>query len=270
MAWQLIFTSAPRTLTAGQSGYGTVARSADLREALIQRLEQLSYFEHWTPSAAETPPVICAYRILDLRGAKFHVLTRIQDAGLDFTHRTNHLAHHLVFGPEELARLPSPAVILRYWPGWRGAWREEPRWLTPGDSASLAQLPRTMALPAQTWQKVTGDAGSAAALLERTVASGCYLICDATEQQLLLELFAESLELLDPEGQVPAQKWQLPFTTCLQTADYLGEFRWRAIIDGSPASLQTQSNSSAPWLPLSGMRARQRAGHPGSTRAGAA
>ena len=46
MAWQLIFTSAPRTLSAGQSGYGTVARSADLREGLAQRLEQLSYYGH--------------------------------------------------------------------------------------------------------------------------------------------------------------------------------------------------------------------------------
>ena len=76
MAWQLIYTSAPRTLSAGQSGYGTVARSPDLREALIQRLEQLSYYHH---SAADPkgarPPAICAYRVIDLRGAKYHVLT---------------------------------------------------------------------------------------------------------------------------------------------------------------------------------------------------
>jgi hypothetical protein len=81
MAWQLIYTSAPRTLTAGQTGYGTVARSLDLRDALIQRLEQLSYFQHGD-NRVTTPPVIHAYRIIDLRGAKYHVLTRLVDAGL--------------------------------------------------------------------------------------------------------------------------------------------------------------------------------------------
>ena len=129
-----------------------MARSPDLREALTQRLEQLSYFEHWTGSATErVPPVICAYRIVDVRGAKFHVLTQIQDAGLDFTRRTNHLAHHLVFAPEELAGLPSPALIFLEWQGWRATWNEEPRWIHPKEAADLAQLPRSMALPAANW-----------------------------------------------------------------------------------------------------------------------
>ena len=40
MAHQLIYTSAPRGLQAGRSGYCTVAHSRDLRERLILPLEQ--------------------------------------------------------------------------------------------------------------------------------------------------------------------------------------------------------------------------------------
>ena len=75
MPRQLIYTSAPRGLTPGQSGYCTVARSRDLREALIPRIEKLSYY---TPEAnGGAGAVICAHRILDLRGTHFHVLSRI-------------------------------------------------------------------------------------------------------------------------------------------------------------------------------------------------
>lgn len=246
MPSQLIFTSAPRTLTAGQSGYGTVARSMTLRDALVQRLEQLSYYEHPAPASASAsaPSVICACRMLDLRGTKYHVLTRIQDAGLDFTSRTNHLAHHLVFEPHELAALPSPALILRHWDGWRSAWSEEPRFLDDSDWGNLAQLPRAVPLPARTWQQTTGDAGSAAALVDRACAAGCFLICDPGHESHLLDLFAESLQVLDPDNTASARQWQIPFTTCLQTEDRPGEFRWRGCPTGSAALLAAQRTTS--------------------------
>jgi hypothetical protein len=234
MAWQLIYTSAPRTLSAGQSGYGTVARSVDLREALGQRLEQLSYYSHPTGG---TKPVICACRLIDLRGAKYHVLTRILDAGLDFTSRTNHLAHHLIFTPEELVALPSPAIFFQHWDGWRSEWREEPRLLDGSDWGNLSALPTKTLLPAARWQENTGDAGRAAALVERPYAEGCHLVVEPGNSPLLLGLFAESLELLDPGGRSSAKRWQVPFTTLLQDQDNPADFRWRGC-----------ESDSAPWL----------------------
>ena len=233
MAWQLIYTSAPRTLTAGQTGYGTVARSEHLREALIQRLEQLSYFQHGD-NRATTPPVIHAYRILDLRGAKYHVLTRLVDAGLDFTNRTNHLAHHLIFTPEELATRPSPALIFLHWAGWRNSWTDEPRFLDAGDWLGFDDLPRAAALPAENWSRLTNDAARAAALLTRPAASGCQLACEPGQENEWLALFAESLQLLDPEKKSPAQRWTFPFTTHLQEQDQPNDFRWRGGEPGSP------------------------------------
>jgi hypothetical protein len=255
MAWQLIFTSAPRTLSAGQSGYGTVARSADLREGLAQRLEQLSYYAH-VAGVASRQPVVCAYRILDLRGTKYHALTRIQDAGLDFTHRTNHLAHHLVFAPAELPTLPPPTVIFQQWDGWRADWRGEPRLLEASDWGNFSQLLRKIPLPAQAWQRTTGDAGSAAALLERPCVNGCYLLAGTEEETPLLALFGESLQLLDPAGQSPDKLWQHPFTTLLQAEDQPADFCWRgcapdlAALRGNDAPVIVAATLRPPTGPL--------------------
>ena len=118
MPKQLIYTSAPRGIVPGQSGYCTVARSDEMREALILRLEQLSYYQHLSLSGGTERP-ISAYRIVDIRGTRYHVLSKIQDAGLDFTGRTNFIAHHLVFEPKEIGGFPSPPLILRDWPDWK-------------------------------------------------------------------------------------------------------------------------------------------------------
>ena len=111
MPQQLIYTSAPRGLVAGRSGHCTVARSTAMREALMLQLEKLSYYQHLSLSGGQERPIYSC-RIVDIRGSQYHVLSRIQDAGLDFTGRTNFLAHHLVFTPEEIRRLPSPPVIM--------------------------------------------------------------------------------------------------------------------------------------------------------------
>lgn len=253
MAWQLIYTSALRTLVPGQSGYGTVARSADLREALVQRLEQFSYYQHSAAAPSQTTPpspVVCAYRALDFRGSRYHVLTRIQDAGLDFTNRTNHLAHHLVFEPAELASLPPPAVILARWNGWRRRWEESPRFLEDADWGDLRTMPRSVPLPAAGWQRVTGDAGSAAALVLRPLALGCNLLCPAGEETTLLGLFAESLQLLDPNGWQPVKLWGHPFTTFLQAEDNPADFLWRGCVEGTPGALMIQRTSDGSLVPL--------------------
>ena len=112
MPQQLIYTSAPRGIVAGRSGHCTVARSATMREALMLQVERFSYYQHLSLSGGQERPIF-ACRVVDLRGSRFHVLSRIQDAGLDFTGRTNFIAHHLVFTPEEVQQSASPPVILR-------------------------------------------------------------------------------------------------------------------------------------------------------------
>lgn len=245
MPSQLIYTSWPRGIAPGQSGFCTVARCSEMRDALVQRLEQLSSYHHlaFGANAPSANPLICAYRILDIRGTKYHALTRIQDAGLDFTGRTNHLVHHLVFEAFEVAAMPSPAAIFRFWNGWRTAWKEEPRLLGDNDKGNLNQLsaPR---LPAAGWQQFTGDAGRAAALLESECLNGCFLLGQPGGELQLLELFSESLQLLDPEGRSPIKTWPYPFTTFLQAEDNPADFRWRGCWAGSPGHQAATRNGA--------------------------
>jgi hypothetical protein len=255
MSWQLIYTSAPRGLLSGQSGFCTVARSADLREALVQRLEQISSYHYLRVAEAATAkrnPAISAFRLLDLRGAKYYVLTRILPCGLDFTARTNHLAHHLVFQPDELAELPSPAAILRRWPGWMASWQGEPRLLAQLDPAELAAARKTF-LPAQTWARLTGDGGRAAGLLESECVRGCYLLCPPGSEDQLLEMYCETLELLNFNGQFPLRPWRHPFTSFLQAEDNPNDFQWRGCQENTPAYKQALTRS-APIIALRSVR----------------
>lgn len=239
MPWQLIYTSASRGLTPGQSGFCTVARSRHMREALVGRIEQISAYNHLITVATRpaTAPRIHAYRILDLRATRYHVLSRIVDAGLDFTRRTNHLAHHLIFEAHEIARLPSPAVILGRWDGWLNSWSGAPSLLEDHVAAGLEKLPRSVPLPAEAWRLSTGDAGRAAALLDPEYLAGCHLLTGPGSESPFLDLLAETLQLLDPDGRNRARCWRYSFTTFLQGEDNPADFRWRGCWHGTPAQL---------------------------------
>ncbi len=235
MPQQLIYTSAPRGVIAGRSGHCTVARSAAMRDALMLQLEKLSYYQHLSLSGGQERPIYCC-RALDLRGSRYHVLTRIQDAGLDFTGRTNFVAHHLIFTPEEIRLFASPPVILRAWSGWVNSWAKDPELFENENWSSLASLP-TASAPAITWQQLTGDAPNGYGLLE--VRSGVAFRVDNITDDRVLTLFGESLELLelrDPRRDFRASRWQFTFTTSMQEQDNPADFRWRCLHSDNPAA----------------------------------
>jgi len=252
MPQQLIYTSAPRGLVAGRSGHCTVARSAVMREALMLQLEKFCYYQHLSLSGGQERPIF-ACRVVDIRGTRFHVLSRIQDAGLDFTGRTNFIAHHLVFTPEEIRQNTIPPVILRDWPGWVKSWTKEPQLLENEDWSGLAALAGKTSVPAQTWQRVTGDAVNGYALLE-TRAGASFRVDDQTDETVL-ELIAESLELLevrDCRKDFRATAWQYTFTTSMQEQDNPADFRWRCIHFDNPAANRF---ATPDCRPLSAVRA---------------
>lgn len=235
MPQQLIYTSAPRGVVAGRSGHCTVARSAAMREALMLQLEKLSYYQHLSLSGGLERPIYSC-RIVDIRGSRYHVLSRIQDAGLDFTGRTNFLAHHLIFTPEELRQFPSPPVILRGWSGWVKSWTKEPQLLEAEDWSGLTGLLGSVSVPATNWQQVTGDAVNGYGLLDAR-AGIAFAVDNLTENQILA-IFAESLELLelrDPRRDFRATAWQHTFTTSMQEQDNPADFRWRCLHSDNPA-----------------------------------
>jgi hypothetical protein len=236
MPQQLIYTSAPRGIVAGRSGHCTVARSALMREALMLQLEKLCYYQHLSLSGGQDRPIF-AYRIVDIRGSRFHVLSRIQDAGLDFTGRTNFIAHHLVFSPEEIRQNAIPPVILRDWAGWVKSWTQEPQLLENEDWTALTALADKTMVPAQTWQRVTGDAVNGYGLLE--ARAGASFRVDDQPDETVLELIAESVELLevrDPRRDFRSIAWNFTFTTSMQEQDNPADFRWRCIHSDNPAA----------------------------------
>ena len=254
MPQQLIYTSAQRGLVAGRSGHCTVARSTAMREALMLQLEKLSYYQHLSLSGGQERQIYSC-RLLDIRGSRFHVLSRIQDAGLDFTNRTNFLAHHLVFTPEEIRQFPSPPAILRSWSGWVKTWNQDPQMLENEDWSSLMNISGTVSVPATTWQQVTGDAVNGFGLLE--ARSGIALRVDNLSEDQILTLFAESLELLelrDPRRDFRVTAWQYTFTTSMQEQDNPADFRWRCLHSDNPVS----NRSAGPdCRPLSEVRAQK-------------
>ena len=175
-------------------------------------------------------------------------MTRIQSCGLDFTARTNHLAQHLVFQAEDLPRLPSPAAILRHWTGWLASWEGEPRFLGSLSIEAFLCVPAP-SWPARNWRELTGDAGRAAGLLETDQGRGCYLVCPPGSEPRLLDLFGESLQLLDPIGKFPSRPWLHPFTTFLQGEDVPSDFQWRGCQEDTPAHEQARRRL-APLLTL--------------------
>ncbi len=232
MARQLVFTSAPQGLTPGRTGYCTVARHRDLRERLASVLESLSVYPNdWKPA-----PVICAFRVVDVGGTRFPVLSRLVNAGQDYTNRSRFLAHHLALDPEETAGAPPPAEIFRRWPGWLNHWEGPPRWFEEKDEVDLTKMRGSIppALPAETWARLAGDAGRAALLVEGTQPAGRVLRCPVEFEGELLGLMCEASSLLPP-----TEWWRASFTTCLQPSDASTEFRWAVIRAGSLTEAMT-------------------------------
>lgn len=149
MAHQLIYTGAPQGLQAGRSGNCTVARSRGLREGLILPLEQASTYTHLVLLGQEATvrnPTIHLYRRLLFSGTEYRILSRIVDAGADHTGRSNFLSHHLIF-KDEWRGLPSPAAILRYWPGWQDRWDAPPGYIDNLSSDEFKALGQSGELP---------------------------------------------------------------------------------------------------------------------------
>jgi len=241
MAWQLIYTSAPRSLEAGRSGFGTVARHRAISPLLVSAIERASQFSRLPGTDAGR--VIFCHRIVAVAGGRFHVLSAIRDAGADYTGRTNHIAHHLIVDPREIAQLgpdgPSPADVLLAMK-WVTSWNEPPRFLEVSDEVALSAI-RPQA-NGSAWEQVAGSANQAGLLATGDASRGAYVIQPVSTD--LRAVYAESLRL------IPDRLWQITFTTSLQPSDEPADFRWIGIEERSPLRVQSES-SGRPVLDLS-------------------
>ena len=114
MAHQIIYTSVPRGLAPGSKGYCTVVASNGMAPALQRQLESLSQYSHiYPPNTANDAlnPTNFQYAKASFGGKQLCVLSRVSDAGLDYSRRSNLLAHHIALEPDE-CNVSGPAALI--------------------------------------------------------------------------------------------------------------------------------------------------------------
>ena len=244
MARQLVFTSTPQGLEPGRSGYCTVARHKDLRHRLVRELERLSVYD-FGQQTGSTRSDICIFRKMPLGSEEYYVLTKICDAGLDYTNRTNYLAHHLVLDGFEIATCPSPAEIFLNWNGWLRTWTDGPRYFGEEEAVSLTACKSSNLIPCQGWLQMTNDPGNAASLVSPDMIKPIVVEGKPESANTLLTLFAESSALL----KISLDAWDFSFTTFLQGNDDTKTFSWIGIT-GQPAGEKLKQGGLKNYLDL--------------------
>ena len=170
MSYELLYTSAARGLKPGSQGFCVVVSTQGLATNLADRLESLSGYRHVFPAQdaqAALNPIVWSHLRLSVAGRTYHVLSRIAAAGLDYTQRSNKIAHHIALETAELNAAGPAALLLA--PGFMATdWDGQSRLLPQGRSA-----PAVTTAPAvcRGWQAATGDAGWGGVLAESAAGS---------------------------------------------------------------------------------------------------
>ena len=239
MAYQLIYTSVRRGLIPGRSGYTVAARHRQIRERLVSEIERGSGY---TYAKKGQSPKIYAHRKFDISGVLYHVLTRIVDAGSDYTGRTNHLAHHLICEDDELKNCGATPAEILYGYDWLDRYEEEPRYFDDKEIVNVSKYAGKIKLPASNWKNIRGNAGDAALLVdnEGKVKSSIVVTNSDQSSQLnpLLPLIAESSQLI---GLGTVNSSAVTFTTYFQEGDSMADFDWIGCGDDN-AILQKPTN----------------------------
>lgn len=246
MVYELIYTSAPEGLQPGSRGFCTVAATADLPRTLMSRLESLSGYRHVYPphdERADLNPVVYSHLRVSADGQVYHVLSRIAASGLDYTKRSNKLAHHLALAPQDLGTA-GPAWLLSQAGLWRREWTKKPHLLPerhrlPDASCGADACP--------TWVELTGDATWARILAEsvgRRDAAGVSLIFRPGMDSL--GLVREALNLLPPQD-----RWNVTFSTYYTQLPPWVDCDWRFLLEGSPEAALARRASRGLIIDLS-------------------
>lgn len=218
MSFQYLHTSAKRGLEPGKSGFCCVARDRALPPDLIAELESQS---RYTTDENGEPPLILRHRIAKLRSGVYHILSRIQESGTDYSKRNNHLAHHLILPAEEAPGLPNPAAILLNWSGWRTQWDEPPRILEAFEAFSLQDMESFWAT--QNIPEKFEPISEGKTLIKRVFK------ISLQEERALIEHIRRTINSLPAD-----QRWAHPFTSCLLPTDQPQDYSWSGQLPSLP------------------------------------
>ena len=201
--FKLIYTSVPQGLVQGRSGFTTVAMTEGFPSNLITLVENLSGYRNVfppdNPNAARNP-VNCTYFRQRFGNTDYCIVSRIAYHGLSYTGRSNTLAVHMLFTPDEMGSLGfSPAQLLQ----------SDGNFEWSGEVGLLPVAPKLTHMPVasregSTWQRLFGD-GAWARLMawkfRHERSKPVFIAFDpmVTVHQELMSLLAEVSAWLTPE-----------------------------------------------------------------------
>jgi len=232
---ELIFTSSSRGLQVGKSGFCTVAATAGMTPGLIRMLESLSGYRHLfapgTPEAKKNP---IAYSYVKAKvGNDFrYVLSRVKDCGVDYSGRSNKIAHHLSLQSNRQASSPTRTLLEKKF--------FVDQWEKPAANLPPRALPGKYSKPSPCsyWQKVTGDAGWAGELIESCQMNKIvYLIVKPSTP--VMGLIHQAISLLPAD-----QQWQYTFCTFYRQMPPNVDCQIRCVIQNSPEIELTRQSSN--------------------------
>lgn len=235
MIQELLYTSAPKGLKPGSRGFCTVLSTSGMPAPIATALESLSGYRPVYPPGdpqAKLNPVVYSHLKMSLGGRRSDVLSRVADYGLDYSQRTNKIAHHLVVDSND--RPPAgPAWLLAHPDVMRTNWEGEPH-IVSGER----QLPngKSEIRVCSHWKEMTGDAGWAGVLAESFLKKPdqpAYIVFSPGMN--LLPLIEEALALL------PASKrWDVSFSTYFTKVPNGVTCNWRCVLADSPEAKESR------------------------------
>ena len=228
MSLELLYTSAPQGLKQGSRGFCTVISTAGMPINIAQKLESLSGYRHLYPPndpQSNRNPVAYSHFRFQVGGRTVSLLSRIADYGLDYSQRTNKIAHHIVAettpacGPAAL--MASPGVMRTQWDG---------QCETLATGPNLPQLASSPEV-CESWERIAGDAGWGGVVANAWMQPSnkpTWIVFSEEQSSQMLNLIAESIAILPPP-----KRWQATFSTYVTTLPPDIDCRVRCVVAGS-------------------------------------
>ncbi len=210
MIFELIYTSVPKGLKPGSSGYTTVACTEGMPAKYVSLCESLSGYIHLYADLNDPNyrlnPVAYSHYKFSVNNEKISVLSRVSSSGADYSGRANKIAHHIVVLQDE-QHLIGPAALMNQ-PGlFVDEWNREPQILPKGRIAFPENEIKSYF--AEEWENVLGDAGAAGVLAQKILDNDktpAFILFEPGTN--LLQLIIEAMDLLPLE-----QQWATTFNT---------------------------------------------------------
>ncbi len=224
MSFEIVYTSSQRGLNSGATGFCTVAATTGIPRLLQEKLESLSGYQHQHKPGSNRNAVSFCCQAVRVQQETYVVLSRVADAGTDFSGRSNKIAHHLALSLNEVRSANcSPTMLLADEKFWYTKWSREPEWL-PVD-----RMPKPVPsdrISGNMWKKTFGDAGWAG-IVARSVANDFEpVFAIIPETCNALGLVHEALQ------QLPLRMhWKVSFSTYF-TRSSGADCHWRFLRDG--------------------------------------